>query len=266
MSYPNYHKAILSHTIFPENILKSFYDHETIVYLNAQTGQLTKSTNNCERFFAFEGWFSQDCERFLCADYETKFSTFSRSLTKHARGKKHNLPNITPTNISAIFKLFAYQQLRDSGHTLALASKLGLFPSHPFYRSLQNWLIADEFNFSFLSSSLEKIFAPKIWLNYSDLKFVAINTPIKKHYPDGSVILYAASPHLAIALFPKDMFLSSDSASTNIEILDNAKLDFVHEINSLLVAHAITYSPNIVLGQDKEYLFATWNQVKERLI
>jgi len=256
--------TILSHTVFLKCLIKAFYKDDAVIYLDATTGLIYQSSHNCNTFNTIPNWYSSKVENLLDMGYETHFYKSLIPFIKLVRSNNHDIENLKIANSDILFKIFAFQQIRDVANTQAVLEKAGQQCTVSSCKKLQNHLIADESSSTFLSSELKESYIPIIRLNYSDLKFVAINTPIGKKYPDGTVRIFAVSPHLAIVLMPRHL-VDSEPSDYVVKKLRDSDKEFVHEINSLLIAHAIVFQPHIVFGKDKRYLSAAWSQVKERL-
>lgn len=256
---------ILSHTIFPESIIKAFCDkNDPVIFLEANEGKVQVSKDTPKTFFAKQGWFTKQNEERLSKDYESNLHNAFYPLIKQIKGKI-TVPIIASSSAALICKTFAYQQLRDPANTAHVLRQAGAINPPDHIQELQNHLIADEHESSFLSNKLEDTFTPVLWLNYSNTKFLAINTPIEKVYPDGTLRFFVLSPHLAIGLRSKESLKSTTPKSLEQVFMTQDSCHIVHEINSLLVAHAITYEPHIVLGKDPFYLEEVWGNTKKRL-
>lgn len=257
---------ILSHTIFPESIIKAFCDkNDPVIFLEANEGKVHVSEDTPKTFFAKQGWFTKQNEERLSKDYESNLYNAFYPLIKRVRGKI-TVPIIASSSAVLIYKTFAYQQLRDPANTVHVLRQAGVINPPGHIQELQNHLIADKHEFSFLISKLKDAFTPVLWLNYRSTKFLAINTPIEKTYPDGTLRFFVLSPHLAIGLRSKESLESTTPKSPEQVFITQDSSYIIREINSLLVAHAITYEPHIVLGEDPIYLEEVWSDTKKRLV
>lgn len=254
-----------NHKYFPEFIIKSFYGKKPVSFLNAKNGKVIQGPYSKD-YNTATGWYSDDNEVAMNKDAEQQFQQISVVINKMARSGKRDFSQLE-FDPEIVYRFFAYQILRDPANSSAILDKLiaqGGIKSKREEISLQdfqNCTISMEQTKHIVKEALRELFAIVLEPNYTDIDYIAVNTPVEIRFSDGKMYVLVTAPKLAVCLVARELF-----DALKLGVIRDDGLDCINTTNERIMAHAIVHKPHEVLGRNSQQLKELWSNTKKKIV